>query len=501
LKMRRLAPQSSSLTQLFLILVLLALPLTLSPLSHAPFFLSQPPARAMPSSFSWTGLRTDTIAVGFSVDEKIWYGGTGYLRIVTSGPGTYSDTKTTVAAITIPEGLSAEVYVCGDDRNPQTPPYDGWYIFGKYLRVYVDGVKVYELTGYWWGSCYSKAATIGPGEHRVELVAGASVWTNRTGSDTFVIGYATMDIGLRGSGSIQASNHTAEAVLDGKVEHVFAFRLPQATGVRNMSWRATWNGVEKAGNGAPGSVQTAVFEGVNRDQWVFTSPVVIRVGESVPSVNATDNYVIDAVYHAGSEEAGMHALAVALSNGDEVGFTSASYLVTEIRRETKVSGGTLIGSAIWANSNSTILFNQTVSYCDSIGWVTEKIREGVETGSAVTKVFEEINVSRRVGFSSKNRSDELELTTMLPKLTLVFTHIKISAERSGSNVNARACWAHEGSPVAGLRVRCFETDQSGVTDLDGCVSFRLVGSGLQATLYPVDSLNGIGVYEEARVRL
>jgi hypothetical protein len=55
----------------------------------------------------------------------------------------------------------------------------------------------------------------------------------------------------------------------------------------------------------------------------------------------------------------------------------------------------LIGSEIWTNSGSTISFNQTISYYSSNGWVTEKIRGGVETGSAVVKVFEELNVSRK----------------------------------------------------------------------------------------------------------
>ncbi|MEM2488184.1 MAG: hypothetical protein QXR44_06285, partial [Thermoproteota archaeon] len=134
-------------------------------------------------------------------------------------------------------------------------------------------------------------------------------------------------------------------------------------------------------------------------------------------------------------------------------------------------------------------------------WVTEKIREGVETGSGVTKVFEDVNVSRKVSFSSKNRSDCLELAIRLPQLTLVFTHIKILAERDVSNVNVRVCWAHDNTPIAGLRVGCFETGQSSVTDLNGFASFMIVGSGLQVTVYPLDSLNGITVYEEARVRL
>jgi len=461
-----------------------------------------PTVYATPSSYSWNSLRADTVSIAYSVDERAWYGGTGYLTIVTNGPSTYGDAKECVASVNIPQGVLGIVYVCGDDHNPQTPPYDNrWYVFDKYLRVYVDGVKVYELTGYWWSSCYSRAATLSPGNHTVRLLIHASVWTNRTGSDTFTIGYASMEIRLEGSGTINAESHAAEATLDGEATHIFEFRLPQVSGVRNMSWKAVWKGFEKTGCGTPGSVQKAVFKGVNRDCWVFTSLVLIRVGDSVPSVSVSEGYVINAAYDEGSGEVGIRRLAVAISNGDEVGFTSARYLVTEIKRDTRVVGGMLIGSEIWTNSGSTISFNQTISYFCSNGWVTEKIRGGVETGSATVKAFEELNISRKVSFFSKNRSDELELTTRLPKLTLVFTHIKISAERNGGSVNARAFWAHDNSPIAGLRVRCFETDQGGVTDFNGRVSFSIAGSGFQVTIHPAENRNGITAYEEARVGL
>ncbi|MEM2930767.1 MAG: hypothetical protein QW797_07930, partial [Thermoproteota archaeon] len=396
------------------------------------------------------------------------------------------------------DGLSAGVYVCGDDRN--SPP-DGWTVQDKYLRLEVDGAKVYELgKEYWWAKCYSKAATLGPGSHELKLTIGVTVKVS-SNFDERDLHWASMEIRLEGGGTVTAETHAAEATLDGEAIHVFIFRLPEATGLRNMSWTARWNGFEKNGCGSPGSMQKAVFSGVNRDSWVFTSPVVIRVGGSVPLVSVGDGYAIDAVYDEGSGKAEILRIAVAISNGDEVGFTSAKYLVTEIKRETKVAGGTLVGSVIWTNSGSTIVFNQTISYYDSSGWVTEKIRGGVETGSGVTRVFEELNVSRKVGFSSKNRNDELELTIRIPQLTLVFTHIVITAERSGENVNVRAFWAHDNSPIAGLRVKCFETDQSGVTDFNGRVSFRIAGSSFEVTIYPTEGRNGITAYEKARVRL
>ncbi|MEM4228383.1 MAG: hypothetical protein QXZ66_01255 [Thermoproteota archaeon] len=396
-------------------------------------------ASASPSSYSWAGLKTDSVSITYVVDERAWYGGTGYLRIdARQGQGTYSDTKSTIATVTVPGGLSAGIYVCGDDRNPVP---NGWTVQEKYLRLEVDGVKIYELgKEYWWAHCYSKAAVIDPGTHEIKLAISITVKVSSCFEERD-LHYAAMEIRLEGSGTVTAETHSAEATLDGSVTHVFTFKLPQATGVRNMSWTARWNSAEKTGCGAPGSVQKAVFQGVNRDSWFFTSPVVIRVGESIPSVSVGEGYAIAAIYNEGSGGAGIRRIAVAISNGDEVGFTSAKYLVTEIKHETRVAGGTSIGSAIWANSGSTILFNQTISYYASNGWVTERIRGGVETGSGVTRVFQELNILRRVSFSSKNRSDELELTIRIPPLTLVFTHIIISAERSGVNVNVRAFWA------------------------------------------------------------
>ncbi|MEM2057740.1 MAG: hypothetical protein QXO76_05780 [Thermoproteota archaeon] len=457
------------------------------------------PAYATPSSYSWSDLTTNAISITYSVSESIWYGGTEYLHIdARGGQGVYRDNKTTTATITVPEGLSAVVYVCGDDRNPVP---NGWTVEDKYLRVYVDGAKVYELgKEYWWAKCYSKAATLGPGSHEIKLTIGITVKVSSCFEERY-LAYAAMEIKLEGSGAITAESHTAEATLDGDVTHVFTFTLTQASGVRNMGWKAVWKNVEKTGSGAPGSHQKAVFQGVNRDCWVFTSPVAIRVGDAVPSVSPSDGYAIDAVFDEGSGEAGIHSIAVAISNGDEAGFTSAKYLVTEIKRETKVVGGTLIGLAIWANSGSTIEFNQTIRYYDSSGWVTEKVRGGVETGFGMVKAFEELNVSRKVGFSSKNRSDELELTIKIPQLTLVFTHIVVSAERNGDNVDAKAFWAHDNSPIAGFRVRCFETGQSGITDFNGRASFRIAGSGFDVTIYPAEGRNGITAYEKARVRL
>jgi len=173
----------------------------------------RPTALAAPSSYSWTGLRTDTVAIAYSVDERAWYGGTGYLHIKADGPGTYSDAKTATATITVPEGLSAVVYVCGDDRNPVP---NGWTVEDKHLVLEVDGRVVYRLgREYWWARCYSKAATLGPGTYEVKLTIGITVRVSSSFERD--LHWACMDIRLEGSGTIQAESHATEAALDGDI--------------------------------------------------------------------------------------------------------------------------------------------------------------------------------------------------------------------------------------------------------------------------------------------
>ncbi|MBO3754791.1 MAG: hypothetical protein FGF53_07965, partial [Candidatus Brockarchaeota archaeon] len=182
--------------------MLASLPTSLNSSLHGPL------ASAAPSSYSWSSLARNTAAITYSVDERTWYGGTGYLHIKADGPGIYTDTKTAVATVTIPEGFSAGVYVCGDDRNP---PPDGWTVQEKHLRLEVDGVKVYELgKEYWWAYCYSKAAVLSQGTHEVKLTIGIAVKVSSCFEERD-LHWASMDIRLEGSGSIQAESHTAEA--------------------------------------------------------------------------------------------------------------------------------------------------------------------------------------------------------------------------------------------------------------------------------------------------
>ncbi|MEM3660489.1 MAG: hypothetical protein QXU11_08765 [Thermoproteota archaeon] len=114
----------------------LLLLLGLNPLHNR---LSASPA---PSSYSWTGLQTSTITITYFVEERIWCSGTGYLHITANAPGKHSDAKQATAVVTVPQGVSAGVYVCGDDRNPVP---NGWTVEEKYLRLEVDGNRVYEL--------------------------------------------------------------------------------------------------------------------------------------------------------------------------------------------------------------------------------------------------------------------------------------------------------------------------------------------------------------------
>ncbi|MEM2641997.1 MAG: hypothetical protein QXU42_05405 [Thermoproteota archaeon] len=377
----------------------------------------------IPSSYSWNNLRIDTVAISYSFSKVIGGGSTGCLHIdARPGPGEYSDAKSVTSRITVPEGFSAEVYVCGDDRTHMPT---GWVVKGKYLKVYVDGKEVYKDTGYWWANCYTKAATISPGTHTVKLEIYIRVNVSSSLGE-YDLHYAIMSILLKGSGTIQAESHSAEATLDGEATHVFTFRLPEISGVTTVDWKAVWKGVEKKGKGSPGSLQEVSFKESNRDSWVFSSPVIVKVGDPVPSVQPVEGYVIDAFYHEGTQEVGIRRIAVAVNNGDEVGFTSGKYLVTGIEYLGFYSTGCTYveDSDAWANSGSTIHWAQRVRLYDSSGWVTENANEGVETGSCVLKKVGGGIFSRKVSFSSKNRVDEETLTISLPEITLHFDSMK-----------------------------------------------------------------------------
>ncbi|MEM3145700.1 MAG: hypothetical protein QW332_06965 [Thermoproteota archaeon] len=378
----------------------------------------------IPSSYSWNSLRTDVIQISYSVSKNIWSGGTGYLHIKAEGPGVYSDTKTATATITVPQGSQALVYVCGNDRN--TLP-GGWIVEDKYLSLSVDGREAYRLgREYWFSKCYSKAATLGSGTHTVKLTIHISVRVSSNVKEERDIAYAIMNIVVENSGTIGAESHTAQATLDGEVTHVFSFRLPEISGVTSIGWRAVWKGVEKRGSGPPGSTQQVSFTGSNKDSWIFTSPVVIESGGYVPYVQSTEGYSIDAVYHEGSQEVGIRRIAVAINNGEDVGFTSGRYLVTKIEYLGFYSTGCtqIEGSDAWANSGADISWTQKIRFYDANGWVIEDAAKGFETGSCGLKKIGGGVFSKKISFSSKNRVDEIVLRINLPEITLHFDSMK-----------------------------------------------------------------------------
>lgn len=379
----------------------------------------------IPSSYSWNLLRTDVIQISYSISKKIWSGGTGYLHIKSEGPGIYSDTKTATAIINVPQGSQAIVYVCGDDRY--TLP-GGWTVEDKYLCLYVDGKEVYKLgREYWFPRCYSMAATIDSGTHTVKLTIHISIRVSSNVKEERDIAYAAMNIVVENSGPIKAESHTAQATLDGEVTHVFSFRLPEISSVTSIDWKAIWKGVEKKGSGPPGSTQQVSFTGSNKGSWIFTSPVVIESGGYVPSVQPIEGYSIDAVYHEGSQEVGIRRIAVAINNGEDVGFTSGRYLVTKIEYLGFYSTGCtqIEGLDAWANSGSNINWTQRIRFYDGNRWVVEDAAKGFETGSCSLKKIGGGVFSKKISFSSKNREDEIVLRINLPEITLHFDSMKI----------------------------------------------------------------------------
>ncbi|MEM3712814.1 MAG: hypothetical protein QXR97_04690 [Thermoproteota archaeon] len=398
-----------------------------------------------PSSYSWNGLRTDVVQISYFLSKNIWSGGTGYLHIKAEGPGVYSDTKTATATIDVSQGNQAIVYVCGDD-SPSLP--GGWIVEDKYLSLFVDGREVYRLgREYWFSKCYSRAATIDSGTHTIELTIYISIFVSSNIKEERDVAYAAMDIVVENNGFIQSESHTAQATIDGEVAHTFSFRLPEVSGVTSIDWKAIWKGVEKRGSGSPGSIQQVSFAGSNKDSWIFTSPIVIEPGGCAPSVQPNEGYSIDSVYHEGSQEVGIRRIAVAINNGEDVGFTSGRYLVTKIEYLGFYSTGCthVEGLNAWANSGSNINWAQRIRFYDASGWVTEDAVKGSETGFCSLKKIGGGLFSKRVSFSSKNREDEIELRINLPEITLHFDSMKaepigptdLGLRRIGENVELK----------------------------------------------------------------
>ncbi|MGQ9479219.1 MAG: hypothetical protein ACUVQ0_04245 [Thermoproteota archaeon] len=378
---------------------------------------------SIPSTYTWDNLSTDTVMISYSYTKFLGSCGTGYIHIKANSPGTYCDTKTARLRVTVPDDLEAVVYVCGDDRN-RIP--NGWTVEEKSLELYVDGKKVYSLgREYWWARCYSKAYTLNPGIHDLELRIHICVKVSSSFGERDLV-YAVMEVKIMEGGTVGADFHRADATLDGAVMHTFTFTLPQASGVEKIDWKAVWSSMEKTGSGPPGSVQTVVFNGVNRDSWIFTSPVVLTVGGPPPSVKTIDGYFITALYNEGSGSVGIFKTAVALSNGDEVGFTSGSYLVTSIEYVGLDAEGYTAteGREIWANSGSEVSWAHKVRVYGENGWVVEETASGVETGFCTVREVAGSLFSKNISFSSKNRVDEITLTVNIPQLKIHFDSMK-----------------------------------------------------------------------------
>jgi hypothetical protein len=77
------------------------------------------------------------------------------------------------------------------------------------------------------------------------------------------------------------------------------------------------------------------------------------------------------------------------------------------------------------------------------------------------------------------------------RLSFLFTRILLNVTREGNAVNVKAVWAHSLMPVSNLRVKVFETNQVGITDLEGKVMFIVRGVGGELLVYALDRPNGI----------
>ncbi|MEM3103904.1 MAG: hypothetical protein QXD69_00160 [Candidatus Bathyarchaeia archaeon] len=239
----------------------------------------------------------------------------------------------------------------------------------KSLNLFLDGNVVYQLGGRNWGSTdFIDICNISKGSHEVGLfIAGL-------GS---VAPSVTIRVIEKKILTVHADEHSATCYKDSDTAtHVFKFTIPQISEYPNkIEWTAKWGSASSSGWENPsmmGKQKTLSFNSDNFDYWRFKDSVVVRVGGPPPGVEPTyAGWHIDAYYCEDSSSVGLKEVAVAISDGNNVGYRSAKYLVTDIKlHDLQATGHTGRNYwdrgentfDIWANVGSEVQWKFIVTY-------------------------------------------------------------------------------------------------------------------------------------------
>jgi len=192
---------------------------------------------------------------------------------------------------------------------------------------------------------------------------------------------------------------------------------------------------------------------------------------------------------------------IAVSNGEQASENTVSVrlVFTNIVLSVSVENGHRVGDEYWFDSGSEARLSFSAKWTHDGTSASGLKLTNVETGENLSEHLSIRENHKKV--SMKFSTEDKGIKSNLVSVELIFTSIRLSARRQGSLVNLKASWSHDGSSIAELQVMCFETRQTEATGPDGCTSFEIVGLGFEVTFVPISSVNGITVYQEAKVGL
>ncbi|NHV98206.1 MAG: hypothetical protein HA496_01010 [Thaumarchaeota archaeon] len=305
---------------------------------------------------------------------------------------------------------------------------------GKDLKLYLDDVVKYQLgSGNWGSTDFKNVCETSKGSHTIRL----SITVNSGGNTPSV----TIRVVEKKTIIVHADEHSATCYRDADyATHTFKFTIPSESGtIIKVEWEAKWGNAFRTGEGDSslrGKQMTVSFKAENFDRWYFRDSVVIGLHGSPPGVEPENGWSINAYYNEGADSVGLKNVAVAVSNGDLVGYRGAKYLVTDIQLSSlDITGDTGEGYRersgttfnVWANRGSEVRWKFVAEYYgvkDGIPqWCSFRTPERYYKGEECrVEGFQDI-CTASVNYTSKGKTSTLQLSLEC-RLNIHFDELK-----------------------------------------------------------------------------
>jgi hypothetical protein len=360
-----------------------------------------------PSSYTWSNLDKNVLEVGVTYTRKIYEYGAQYNHYSSYYECVHWDS----------------IMINWDYGGLQIKYDNGQSKDNKYLHLYLDDNIVYQLgSGNWGSTDFKDVCSVSKSSHSIKLVVG--------GEEPYTPS-VTVRVVEKKTAIVHADEHSAVCYKDDNgAAHTFKFTVPSESGtVIRVEWDAKWGDASRSGWGDSslmGKQMTILFNAENLDCWRFkdSDSVVIRMGGSPPGVEpAYADWRIDAYYNEGADSIGLKEVAVAINDGNLVGYRSAKYLVTDIQLHDLEATGHTGGEYwkrsgnsfdVWANKGSEVRWRFIVKYfgirdgnpqwCyDSTAWTSYRGEKCEVKGFSNT-------YTGSVQYTSKGKTSSLTLT-------------------------------------------------------------------------------------------